>query len=132
MAEATGIEGGCIGRTLYVRVAPNEDLAGALQALCAAQGVRHAFVRGGVGSLTDACLRQADGRSLDITGPAVEVLSMAGEVRPGADGAPAARLTGMVVDPRGQVSGGAFVPGANPVFATFEVTLEEWLPEQPS
>ncbi len=129
MPEATRIESGRAGRTLYVRVGPNEDLVGALQELCAEQGVRHAFVRGGVGSVVDACLRQADGRTLDVPGPAVEILSLAGEIRSGAQGAPAASLSGMVLDPRGEVRGGAFEPGANLVFATFEVTLEEWLPD---
>ena len=40
-----------------------------------------------------------------------------------------ADLSGVVVDAAGHVTSGVFVAGANPVFATFEVTLEEWLPE---
>ena len=39
-----------------------------------------------------------------------------------------ASLSGVVADPEGQVHGGPFVPGANPICMTFEVTLEEWLP----
>jgi hypothetical protein len=39
-----------------------------------------------------------------------------------------ASLSGVVADPEGNVYGGPFVPGANPICMTFEVTLEEWLP----
>ncbi len=129
MDKPLQVQQGRIGRTLYVRLAPNEDLAGALQALCEAQGIGHAFVRGGVGSLVEASLLQADGRTMQVTGPAVEVLSLSGEMRQDAGGRPLAALTGMVVDPMGQVRGGLFAAGANPVFATFEVTLEEWIPD---
>ena len=52
----------------------------------------------------------------------------AGEVRAQPDGSLRASLSGVVADPRGEVHGGPFVPGANPICMTFEVTLEEWLP----
>ena len=44
------------------------------------------------------------------------------------DGSLSAALTGVVADPEGNVYGGPFIAGANPVCVTFEVTLEEWLP----
>jgi predicted DNA-binding protein with PD1-like motif len=63
-----------------------------------------------------------------VRGPAVEIVSLAGEVRTQADGSLRAAITGIVADTEGQVHGGPFVAGANPVCVTFEVTLEEWLP----
>jgi hypothetical protein len=35
----------------------------------------------------------------------------------------------VVADPEGKVYGGPFVLGMNPICVTFEVTLEEWLPD---
>lgn len=128
MSEATVVENGSMGRVAYARIAPNEDLLHGVEKLCVAQGFRHAFVRGALGSLIDACLGTADGRYLHIKGPAVEIVSLAGEVRTGADGAVRAALTGVVADTEGNVYGGPFVAGSNPICMTFEVTLEEWLP----
>lgn len=125
------VESGRLGRVVYARIAPNEDLVTAVQTLCTSQGLHHAFVRGSLGSLVDACLHTRDGQHLQIRGPAVEIVSLAGEVRPGADGQPQARITGVVADPDGQVFGGLFVAGFNPVCMTFELTLEEWLPDPP-
>ena len=122
------VEAGAMGRVAYARIAPNEDVVTSIEKLCAAEGFRHAFVRGALGSLVDACLASADGGCRQIRGPAVEIVSLAGEVRPQADGSPRAALTGVVADTEGCVHGGPFVAGANPVCVTFEVTLEEWLP----
>lgn len=123
------VESGAMGRVAYARIAPNEDLVLGVEKLCLVHGFRHAFVRGALGSLVDACLRTADGKYLEITGPAVEIVSLAGEVRPSADGTLRANLSGVVADTDGKVFGGPFVPGSNPICMTFEVTLEEWLPQ---
>lgn len=128
MTQTVHTEEGQMGRLVYGRIAPNEDLVQGLHAICLAQGVRHAWVRVGLGSLVDACLEAPSGRRLPMAGPAVEVLSLFGELRTAADGACTAALSGVVVDASGQVISGRFVPGQNLVFATFEVTLEEWLP----
>ena len=125
----TRVEVGRMGRVAYARIAPNEDLVLSVEKLCAAEGFRHAFVRGALGSLVDACLGTRDGSYRQIEGPAVEVVSLAGEVRPHADGSLRAALTGVVGDRDGCVHGGPFVPGANHVCITFEITLEEWLPD---
>lgn len=127
MREACHVETGQMGRVAYGRVGPNEDLVLSVEKLCAAQGFRHAFVRGALGSLVDACLEKADGSCQVIPGP-VEVVSLAGEVRWQPDGSLRAAISGVVVDSDGQVSGGPFVTGANPVCVTFELTVEEWLP----
>jgi uncharacterized protein len=123
------VEAGTMGRVAYARIAPNEDLVLGVEKLCLAQGFRNAFVRGALGSLTDACLGRRDGTFLHVHGPAVEIVSLAGEVRSKPDGSLGASLSGVVADPQGHVHGGPFIAGANPVCVTFEVTLEEWLPE---
>ena len=78
----------------------------------------------------DACLYTRDGGYRHVSGPAVEIVSLAGEVRAQSDGSLTASLSGVVADPQGQVHGGPFVPGANPICMTFEVTLEKWLPAE--
>ena len=117
-----------MGRVAYARIGPNEDLVQSVEKLCVAQGMRHAFVRGALGSLIDACLERPDGACQVVRGPAVEIVSLAGEVRLQPDGTLRAALTGVVADTEGRVHGGPFVAGANAVCVTFEITLEEWLP----
>jgi uncharacterized protein len=127
----TAVETGRPGRVCYARIAPNEDLVGAVEALCRQLQLQCAFVRGSLGSLIDACLlTRAGGPPLHIAGPAVEIASLAGEVRPDAGGVPRALIHGVVADASGRVWGGEFVPGLNPVCMTFELTLEEWLPDR--
>ncbi|WP_201747262.1 PPC domain-containing DNA-binding protein [Glaciimonas sp. PCH181] len=128
MSEATIVETGSMGRVAYARIAPNEDLVLGVEKLCMAEGFKNAFVRGALGSLVDACLGTRDGKYVQIKGPAVEIVSLAGEVRSQEDGSLSASLTGVVADTEGNVYGGPFVAGANPICMTFEVTLEEWLP----
>lgn len=131
MPEEPGIhvESGRMGRVAYARIAPNEDLVRGIEKLCLAEGFANAFVRGALGSLVDACVQANDGTETRITGPAVEIVSLAGEVRSTSDGAIEASLSGVVADPEGRVHGGPFVAGMNPICMTFEVTLEEWIPD---
>ena len=128
MSDDVVVEDGAMGRVAYARIAPNEDLVQGIEKLCLAEGFRNAFVRGALGSLVDACLGTRDGKYLHVKGPAVEVVSLAGEVRTRPDGSLGASLSGVVADPDGAVYGGPFIAGSNPVCVTFEVTLEEWLP----
>jgi predicted DNA-binding protein with PD1-like motif len=132
MTRTTVVEKGSMGRVAYARIAPNEDLVIGVEKLCLAEGFKNAFVRGALGSLVDACLGTLDGKYLQIKGPAVEIVSLAGEVRSQEDGSVSASLSGVVADPQGNVYGGPFVAGSNPICMTFEVTLEEWLPENKS
>lgn len=129
MADFISVESGKMGRVAYARIAPNEDLVIGIEKLCLSQGFSNAFVRGALGSLVDACLEACDGGVIEVKGPAVEIVSLAGEVRSDANGTPCASLSGVVADPEGKVYGGPFVSGLNPICMTFEVTLEEWLPE---
>ncbi len=128
MSNANVVESGTMGRVAYARIAPNEDLVLGVEKDCLTEGFRNAFVRGALGSLVDACLGTRDGSCVQIRGPAVEIVSLAGEVRSNPDGSLSAALTGVVADPKGNVYGGPFVAGSNPICMTFEVTLEEWLP----
>ncbi len=127
--EPMVVEAGAMGRVAYARIAPNEDLVQGVEKLCLAEGFRNAFVRGALGSLVDGCMVTRDGRFVHIPGPAVEIVSLAGEVRAQPDGSVRAALTGVVADPEGNVYGGPFAPGFNPICMTFEVTLEEWIPD---
>ncbi len=130
MGEAGTVESGNMGRVAYGRIGPNEDLVRGIEKLCVAEGFDNAFVRGALGSLIDGVIETGEGRYVSVAGPAVEIVSIAGEVRKQDDGALKASLSGVVADPQGKVHGGLFVAGANPVCMTFEVTLEEWLPQQ--
>jgi predicted DNA-binding protein with PD1-like motif len=123
------VESGKMGRVAYGRIAPNEDLILGIEKLCLAQGFKNAFVRGALGSLVDACLEEIDDKIIEVKGPAVEIVSLAGEVRSDENGTPCASLSGVVAGPDGKVYGGRFVLGLNPICVTFEVTLEEWLPD---
>ena len=126
--HSTHVESGQMGRVAYARIAPNEDLIKGVENLCLSHGFKNAFVRGALGSLVDACLTKRDGSWQQVKGPAVEIVSLAGEVREQSDGSVSAALSGVVADTQGTVYGGLFVAGYNPICMTFEVTLEEWLP----
>ena len=132
MSDAAVVENGTMGRVAYARIATNEDLLHGVEKLCISVGFKNAFVRGALGSLVDGCLQRQDGRYLQIKGPAVEIVSLAGEVRTMEDGSVRASLSGVIADPEGSVYGGPFVAGLNPICMTFEVTLEEWLPQAPT
>ncbi len=120
---------GTFGRALSLRVGPNEDLAEAIERACALHHIRYAMVRSALGSLNEASLDLGAGKPpLAVHGPAVELLTVVGDVRPNAEGVPEARLSATVGSPTGAVFGGRLRRGANPVCATAEVLLQEWLP----
>jgi predicted DNA-binding protein with PD1-like motif len=105
---------------LAVRVAPNEDICTALEAVCAERGIMRATVRGGVGSTVGAAFD--DGRVVE---PFVtEVLVQQGCVVPGADGRPEAQLEVSLVDHTGGLADGRLARGANGVLVTFELVLQ--------
>lgn len=105
---------------LAVRLGPNIDVCHALEALCRERGIRHAQVRGGVGSTVGAVFD--DGRRVE---PFVtETLVRHGRVRPGADGELRAELDVSLVDYTGGQAEGRLARGLNPVLVTFELVLE--------
>ena len=127
MSEAASFEAGRLGRIAVVRLRPNEDLVTALEAACREHGLAHAIVRSAVGSLIDAVL-EAGGRAIEVPGPGIEILTLAGEIRPDAAGAPRAELRGTIADGKAQVYGGRFRAGENPICITLELVLQEWIP----
>lgn len=122
------IESGRTGRLLHARLRPNMDLVTSIEALCFQHGMVHAQVRGSLGSLNQATLETRSGTRIDLLGPAVEVLTLMGEVR-SEGGDTVAHLHGALTDPDGRIFAGRLVPGRAPVCITFEITLEEWLPD---
>jgi uncharacterized protein len=123
------MEPGRFGRTLSLRIRPNEDLTRGVEKACAEYGIAHAIVRTGIGSLIDGCLCYGPERTeKKLHGPVVEIITLGGEVMSGRDGKPEARLFGLIGGPDGAVSGGNFVPDRNTVLVTAEVVLQEWQP----
>jgi predicted DNA-binding protein with PD1-like motif len=108
------------GTALVVRVRPNTDICTALEDICAANGIRHGRIRGGVGSLVGAAFD--DGRTVE---PFVtEVFIREGSIAPRADGSPRAVVDISLVDHTGQMAEGRLKHGHNPVLVTFEAVIE--------
>jgi predicted DNA-binding protein with PD1-like motif len=131
MSDGPEIETGTTGRIVYARVRPNEDLVQGIEKICLREGIRRCFIRGSLGSLNDACVSLSDETVQVLSGPAVEVVGLSGEVRSDADGNPVASVTGVLAEPSGRICGGRFLRGQNPVCVTFEIVLEEWLVTDP-
>jgi uncharacterized protein len=127
MSDLAMIEAGRLGRIAVIRLRPNEDLVGAVEAVCREHGLDHAIVRSGVGSLVDAVLESGE-TALKIPGPGIEILTLAGEVRPDSEGNLRADLRGTVADGNAKVFGGRFRRGENPICITLELVLQEWVP----
>src|SRR5205814_2723722 len=81
-----GIQG--TSRAFALRLRPNQDFAGALEAFCRERGIIHAKLHGGVGSTIGA--RFTDGRVVEPF--ATELAVSSGVVAPGAGGAREAKL----------------------------------------
>lgn len=127
MTGSATFEEGKLGRIAVIRLRPNEDLVTSLETACREHGLSHAVVRSAVGSLVDATL-EAGARVIQVPGPGIEILTLAGEVRPDAAGRPSADLHGTIADGKAQVYGGRFRRGANAICITLELVLQEWLP----
>jgi predicted DNA-binding protein with PD1-like motif len=107
-------------RAYALRLRPNQDFAGALEAFCGARGIVHAKLHGGVGSIIGA--RFADGR---IVKPfATEMAVRSGVIAPSAGGALAAELDVALVEYTGGLAEGRLIRGDNPVLMTMELVLE--------
>jgi predicted DNA-binding protein with PD1-like motif len=108
------------GRAFALRLRPNQDFAGALEAFCRQHGVFHARIHGGVGSTIGA--RFIDGSS--VVPFATELLIRAGNIAPGANGSLEAELDVALVDYLGGLAEGRLLRGDNPVLMTMELVLE--------
>jgi predicted DNA-binding protein with PD1-like motif len=107
-------------RALALRLRPNQDFAGALEAFCRQRGILRARLHGGVGSTIGA--RFTDGRS--VVPFATELAVRSGTVNSGADGTLKAELDVALVDYLGGIAEGRLVRGDNPVLMTMELALE--------
>jgi predicted DNA-binding protein with PD1-like motif len=107
-------------RAYALRLRPNQDFAGALEAFCRERGVTRAKLHGGVGSIIGA--RFADGRSVEPF--ATEMAVRAGVIVLGAESTLEATLDVALVDYTGGLAMGRLLRGDNPVLMTMELVLE--------
>ncbi len=107
-------------RAFALRLRPNQDFAGALEAFCRDHGIAQARIHGGVGSTIGA--RFADGQIVEPF--ATELAISTGEVAPGEGGALEAVLDIALVDYTGGLAEGRLTRGDNPVLMTMELVLE--------
>lgn len=105
---------------LLARLRPNIDICSALEELCRRHGVRHAQVRGSLGSLVGATFTDAP----PLDDPATEFLVREGIVAPGPSGELEARLRIAIVGMSGALREGWLTRGDNGVCITCEFALE--------
>jgi predicted DNA-binding protein with PD1-like motif len=107
-------------RAYALRLRPNQDFAGALEAFCREQGITRARLHGGVGSIIGA--RFADGRSVEPF--ATEMAVRSGAIALDAEGRLEATLDVALVDYTAGLAMGRLTRGDNPVLMTMELVLE--------
>lgn len=108
------------GRAFALRLRPNQDFAGCLEAFCRTQGIARARIHGGVGSTIGARFTHGG-----VTEPfATELAITAGTIAPDPSGALEAALDVALVDYTGGLAEGRLVRGDNPVLMTMELVLE--------
>ena len=107
-------------RAFALRLRPNQDVAGALEAFCRQHGILRARLRGGVGSTIGA--RFTDGSS--VVPFATELAIRSGTVASHPDGTLVAELDVALVDYLGGLAEGRLIRGDNPVLMTMELVLE--------
>ena len=117
-SAATGTE--TTNRAFALRLRPNRDFAGALEAFCRERGIISARLHGGVGSTIGA--RFADGRIVEPF--ATELAVSSGVIVSGTGGALEAELDIALVDYEGGIAEGRLTRGDNPVLMTMELVLE--------
>jgi predicted DNA-binding protein with PD1-like motif len=107
-------------RAFALRLRPNQDFAGCLEAFCRAHGIARAKIHGGVGSTIGA--RFTHGGVIEPF--ATELAITAGTIAPGISGALEAALDVALIDYTGGVAEGRLIRGDNPVLMTMELVLE--------
>ena len=103
-----------------LRLRPNQDFAGALEAFCRERGITGAKLHGGVGSTIGA--RFADGRIVEPF--ATELAVGSGVIVSRRGGAVEAELDVALVAYTGSIAEGRLKRGDNPVLMTIELVLE--------
>jgi predicted DNA-binding protein with PD1-like motif len=135
MTEHVEAEAARAGRIVVGRLHPGTDLIRGLEAACDIHGVRFAAVVSCYGSLSAAgfkFLRLPDGETRPRLMPhqvdeRVEFMGGQGLVCETVDGGRETHLHGSISDATGAVTGGHFVPDANPVFNNMDFVLQELL-----
>ena len=94
------------GRFFAFRLAPGEELLGALRRIVAANGIRAGYVAGVVGSLSRACLRFAGRHDGTVLDGCFEVVSLVGTLD-----AEGEHLHMTIANPEGTTTGGARAGG---------------------
>jgi predicted DNA-binding protein with PD1-like motif len=117
-AATSGAETAC--RAFALRLRPNQDFAGALEAFCRERGITRAKLYGGVGSTIGA--RFTDGRIVEPF--ATELTVKSGTLALGASGALEADLDVALVDHTRGLAEGRLMRDDNPVLMTMELVLE--------
>jgi predicted DNA-binding protein with PD1-like motif len=107
-------------RAFALRLRPNQDFAGCLEAFCRAQGIARAKIHGGVGSTIGA--RFAHGETTEPF--ATELAVTAGTIAAGPSDPLEAALDVALVDYTGDIAEGRLIRGDNPVLMTMELVLE--------
>jgi predicted DNA-binding protein with PD1-like motif len=104
-------------RAFALRLRPNQDFAGSLEAFCRERGIVSARIHGStIGArFVDGCIVEPFATELAIT---------SGLIAPGATGAAEAALDVALVDYTGGIAEGSLVRGDNPVLMTMELVLE--------
>lgn len=108
------------GRFFALRLAPNQDISGALEQFCRERRIADAVLHGGVASIIGAMFE--DGREVEAF--ATEMFIRSGRVGTTLNGTPEASLDVALVDYTGGLAEGVLKRGANPVLMTAEVVLE--------
>ena len=107
-------------RAVALRLAPNQEMAAALERAGAAAGFGRAELAGGVGSTIGVHFAAAP----PVTGYATELLVRHSAIR--CDGAgPATEIDIVVVDLDGTIGEGRLIAADNPVLITFEGVLQQ-------
>jgi predicted DNA-binding protein with PD1-like motif len=117
-SAASGVE--TTSSAYALRLRPNQDFAGALEAFCRERVITNAKLRGGVGSIIGA--RFADGRAVEPF--ATEMAVRSGVIAFGAGDTLEATLDVALVDYLGGLAVGRLTRGDNPVLMTMELVLE--------
>jgi predicted DNA-binding protein with PD1-like motif len=102
-------------RAFAMRLRPNQDFAGCLEAFCREHGIARARIHGGVGSTIGA--RFADGKIIEPF--ATELAITSGVVESNE-----ATLDVALIDYTGGIGEGRLIRGDNPVLMTMELVLE--------
>jgi predicted DNA-binding protein with PD1-like motif len=102
-------------RAFAMRLRPNQDFAGCLEAFCRDRGIARARIHGGVGSTIGA--RFTDGKIIEPFATELAITS-------GVVASDEATLDVALIDYTGGIGEGRLIRGDNPVLMTMELVLE--------